>query len=153
MDDFSEYERLRDLGFTPKQVHEAAKADGLDSITRVRLIRRIFDLSLGDAKRAIGGGDWFEARPVVKLGTKVYWEEYDSADGCLLFEARVTAIDGPLATLAELKKFRLDEGKLAEVPLDGPEPKEMPVADLERSLAERLEGWEGHIKDLIEATG
>jgi hypothetical protein len=150
MDDFSKYEHLRAIGFTPKQVHLTAKADGFDEITSIRLLRRVFDLSLADAKRAIGAGDWIEAKQVVKVGSKVYWDDLDSIDGPFLLEARVTAINGPTALLEQVRKFRLLAGDLIEVQPDSSDFREQRVADLERSLSERLKGWENHLKDLIE---
>jgi hypothetical protein len=50
MDDFTKYEKLHDAGANSKQVYLAGKADGLDQITLVRLIRKLFNLSLAEAK-------------------------------------------------------------------------------------------------------
>lgn len=49
-DDFRRYEAMRDAGADPQAVYRSAKADGLDWVTRIRLIRRLFDLSLVEAK-------------------------------------------------------------------------------------------------------
>ena len=56
-DNFSEYERMRDAGSTAEQVYRAAVRDGIDSITRIRLIRAVFSLSLGQAKEVIVRAD------------------------------------------------------------------------------------------------
>lgn len=53
MDDFSKYEAMREQGATPDQVYAAAAADGLDSITLIRLIRRVCGLTLAQAKIVI----------------------------------------------------------------------------------------------------
>lgn len=49
-DDFRKYEAMRDEGTDPNQVYLAAKADGLDPITLLRLLRAVFALSLTEAK-------------------------------------------------------------------------------------------------------
>lgn len=50
MDDFSKYEALRDAGASPKDVYRIAKADGFDAITLLRLLKKVFALSLPQAK-------------------------------------------------------------------------------------------------------
>jgi hypothetical protein len=50
VDDFSKYERMRDKGADPKEVYLAAKRDGCDPITLLRLLRRVFSYSLPQAK-------------------------------------------------------------------------------------------------------
>jgi hypothetical protein len=50
MDDFSRYERMRDAGAEPVLVYRSAQADGLDPVTRLRLLRRVYSLSLVQAK-------------------------------------------------------------------------------------------------------
>ena len=50
MDDFSAYERSRDAGASPKEVYLRGRADGLDEITSIRMIRKVFSLSLVQAK-------------------------------------------------------------------------------------------------------
>lgn len=49
-DDFSKYEGMRDRGADARNVYWAAKADGHDPITLIRLLRRVFSLSLTQAK-------------------------------------------------------------------------------------------------------
>ena len=53
MDDFSKYESMRDKGALPPDVYLAAKADGLDSITVLRLLRKVFSFSLLQAKEVM----------------------------------------------------------------------------------------------------
>jgi hypothetical protein len=50
MDDFTKYEKLRDAGANSKQAYLSAKADGCDQITLIRLVRKVFDLTLAQAK-------------------------------------------------------------------------------------------------------
>jgi hypothetical protein len=138
-DDFSSYEKMRDAGASPRQVHEVGKADGLDPITLIRLVRSVFSLSLADVKKVIGAGDPFDARPLVQAGSMVHWDGFDSEEGIYLMEARVASIEGGTARLESLKKYRPKEGGLAEVPLDGPDHMELAVSYLERPLTERLE--------------
>jgi hypothetical protein len=49
-DDFIKYESMRDGGNTAEQVFQAAKGDGMDTITLIRLVRKVFSLSSGEAK-------------------------------------------------------------------------------------------------------
>jgi len=57
MDDFSKYEGLLAHGSRPREIYLAAKADGLDSITLVRLLRKVCGLSLVEAKEVIATAD------------------------------------------------------------------------------------------------
>jgi hypothetical protein len=57
MDDFSKYEQMRDEGQLPTAVYRRAKADGLDNITLLRLLRLTFKLSLAEAKEVMIVGD------------------------------------------------------------------------------------------------
>jgi hypothetical protein len=50
MDDFSKYESMRDKGTGPEEVYRTAKVDGFDPITLLRLLRKVFSLSLPRAK-------------------------------------------------------------------------------------------------------
>jgi hypothetical protein len=49
-DDFSRYEAMQDARAEPVHVYRCAKADGLDEVTLIRLLRRVYDLSLVQAK-------------------------------------------------------------------------------------------------------
>ena len=139
MDDFSKYEKMRDSGSSPRQVHEAGKTDGLDPITLIRLIRKVFDLSLADVKRAIGAGEGFDTRPLIRVGSTAQWEVFGPEEDPFLMEGHVTSIEGGMARLERMKKYQLDGRTLVEVPLEGPDHGELAVAYLERSLVERLE--------------
>jgi len=50
MDDFRKYKQMRDDGALPGGVYRAARNDGVDKVTLIRLLRRVFDLSLAQAK-------------------------------------------------------------------------------------------------------
>jgi len=52
-DDFSKYEAMRTAGLSAERVYQEAVRDGIDPITRIRLIRKVFTLSLGQAKDVI----------------------------------------------------------------------------------------------------
>jgi hypothetical protein len=49
-DDFSKYVAMKSAGSTAEQVYSQATRDGLDAITRIRLVRAVFSLSPGQAK-------------------------------------------------------------------------------------------------------
>ena len=50
MSEFAKYEAARNAGGTPRDVYLAAMRDGIDAITRIRLIRSVFGLNLAEAK-------------------------------------------------------------------------------------------------------
>ncbi len=52
-DNFSKYQSMKDTGSSPVQVYQEAVRDGIDPITRIRLIRAVFSLSPGQAKEVI----------------------------------------------------------------------------------------------------
>ena len=52
-DDFTKYEVMRNSGKGPKDVYRAAMQDNVDAITRIRLIRAVYSLSLSQAKEVI----------------------------------------------------------------------------------------------------
>ncbi len=49
-DDFSKYEKMRDVGASAEDVYREAARSGLDDITRIRLVRAVYSLSLAEAK-------------------------------------------------------------------------------------------------------
>ncbi|MGO9484230.1 MAG: hypothetical protein ACLPX9_06565 [Rhodomicrobium sp.] len=53
MEDFVKYRQMQARGATSSTVYKAAKIDGLDEITAIRMLRSIFGLSLLEAKQAI----------------------------------------------------------------------------------------------------
>jgi len=74
-DDFTKYETMRDNGNTPEQVFLAAKCDGKDTITLIRLVRKVFSLSSGEAKDVLlraeniaSSRDEYQGRIAERLG-------------------------------------------------------------------------------------
>jgi len=53
LDDFSKYEAMRDSGRRPEEVYQEAIRDGIDQITRIRLIRAVYSLDPRQAKEVI----------------------------------------------------------------------------------------------------
>lgn len=138
MDDFTKYEALRDKGATPDAIDRAAQADGVDAITRLRLLRNVCGLSLADAKRAATGGDAFGRKQDVRVGTTVYWESVSPADGLSLMQARVTRIEGDTVFVNELRRFRPTPCGLEETPIPENGAVSVPLRSLDKTLAERL---------------
>jgi hypothetical protein len=60
-DDFSKYERMKEAGTSPEDVYREANRSGIDTITRIRMIRAVYSLSPREAKevwvRAEGEAD------------------------------------------------------------------------------------------------
>lgn len=52
-DDFTKYEAMRNSGVSAEKVYQASVEDGVDSITRIRLIRAVYSLSPSEAKEVI----------------------------------------------------------------------------------------------------
>lgn len=52
-DDFTRYHAMRHSGVLPEDIYRAALRDGVDSITRIRLLRAVCSLSLREAKEVI----------------------------------------------------------------------------------------------------
>ncbi|MCU0547489.1 MAG: hypothetical protein MUE44_35900 [Oscillatoriaceae cyanobacterium Prado104] len=50
VDDFTKYERMEERDVKPEQVYLIAEADGLDFSTSIRMLRRVYNLSLIEAK-------------------------------------------------------------------------------------------------------
>jgi hypothetical protein len=49
-DDFMKYQILKEEGISPKLAYQLAGKDGLDIPTRIRMLRKVFDLSFLQAK-------------------------------------------------------------------------------------------------------
>jgi len=138
MESHEKYESMKDQGSNAGQVYRAGKADSLDEIALLRMIRSVFHLSLVEAKRAIGASTWLDAKQEIHQGAKVYWDVWDTMEGWSLMEARVASIDGHNAHLENLKKYRAIHGELFEAPFESPGLREVKVSYLERPLTERL---------------
>ncbi len=57
MSEYSKYEKMRDEGASPKDVYLAAKADNYDPIELIKIVRRVYNLSLEQAKEVTVIGD------------------------------------------------------------------------------------------------
>jgi len=138
MDDFRKYQEMKAGGASPRQVYLVARGDGVDDITLVRLLRKVFDLSLGQVKEVTGAGEALTKKQEVRPGGLVYWEGWDSDDGFCLMQARVKEIIGRSAILEEHRRFRIAGDGVEEMPVDGRFPS-LEVSYLERPLSDRLE--------------
>ncbi|HEV3022111.1 MAG TPA: hypothetical protein VGX76_06575 [Pirellulales bacterium] len=81
MDEFDGYRQSRDRGLTPTELYARAKADGLDPIALIRMLRKVCGMSLAEAKEVSGAAAAWDSRQDVKVGKRVFWEEGDG-DGC-----------------------------------------------------------------------
>lgn len=61
MDDFSKYEKMHKDGSAPEEVYLTGKADGLDSIALLRMLRKVCQLSLVGAKEVTVRADQLAA--------------------------------------------------------------------------------------------
>jgi hypothetical protein len=52
-DDFTKYEKMKAAGSSPEDLYREATRDGVDPITRIRLIRTVCALSPGQAKEVV----------------------------------------------------------------------------------------------------
>lgn len=52
-DDFSKYEAMRDNGLSDIEIYRQGGEDGLNVIDQIRMLRKVFSLSLEEAKRVI----------------------------------------------------------------------------------------------------
>jgi GNAT superfamily N-acetyltransferase len=57
MADYSKYEQMRDAGATPQDVYQMVKADHHTPIDSIKILRRVFGLTLVEAKEIIVIGD------------------------------------------------------------------------------------------------
>jgi len=137
MDDFKKYEQLRDSNQSPRTAYLAAKDDGVDEIAAIRMLRRVFGLSIVDAKKATGANEDFEKPQEVFIGGTVYWEGADTVEGSYLMQAKVKEIKDGFAYLADHTKYLIKAGNLEETPAYGALLR-IPLSYFEKSLAQRL---------------
>jgi hypothetical protein len=52
-DDFTKYEKMKAAGSSPEELYREAARNGVDPITRIRLIRTVCALSPGQAKEVV----------------------------------------------------------------------------------------------------
>ena len=137
MDDFTKYEDLRNRGSQPREVFEIARADGLDLMTLIRLLRKVFGLSFVDAKKVGGMLDTLNAKQKLAPGAKVYWEGTTTEEGFCIMEARVTRVADGTVYVDGHKKYRFTDAGLEEVPT-GPTMTSLPARYFDKTLAERI---------------
>jgi len=138
MDTFAKYREMASQGATPRQVFLAARADGLDAIALIRLVRTVFGLSLAEAKRVRSEQDVFDAKQDVRVGATVHWEGADTVEGPYFMEARVTGISGDRVFVEGHRKYRGSANGLTEVPLAGDGLASLPLSYFDKPLVERL---------------
>jgi hypothetical protein len=139
MEDFRKYEQMKGEGASPRDVCSVARGDGVDEITLIRLLRKIFGLSLRDVKEVTGAAQVLVRQQEVRPGGLVFWEGWSSHEGAYLMQARVKEIVGKSASLEEHRKFRVSRNGLEETPVDGPRAAALDVSYLGRPLSDRLE--------------
>ena len=94
MSEFAKYEQMRRQGANPVALDRAAKADGLDEVARIRLLRMTCDLSLADAKRVSGAAAALDQKQDLRKGATVYWEGSDTVDGFYIMQAQIADVEG-----------------------------------------------------------
>jgi hypothetical protein len=62
----TKYEAMRAAGSGPDEVYFETKADGLDRIQRLRVLRHVFHLSLDEAEQVAERVEFGERQPVLK---------------------------------------------------------------------------------------
>jgi hypothetical protein len=105
MDDFRKYEQLRDSNQSPRAAYPIAKGEGVDEITAIRMLRRVFGLSIVDAKKATGANEDFEKPQQIVVGGAVYWEGADTVEGSYLMQAKVRKSKTDLLTSPIKRSF------------------------------------------------
>jgi hypothetical protein len=148
MSQFGKYAEMRSNGASPHDVYLAAKADGIDAIKMILLLRQVFGLSLADVKRVTGVAEAWSAKQKVIPGAPVYWEGWSTDEGFYLMQARVKNIVDGSATLEGHRKFQVTNEGLVEVPVEGPQSACMRVDHLERPLSLRAEDLLRFVDDL-----
>ncbi len=134
MDDFAKYEELHNRGVDPREVYRVARADGLDRITSIRLLRKVFGLSFVEAKKFTGMLDILDSRQKLVQGGTVYWEGATTAEGFYIIEARLT--DG-MVYVERHRKYRFTDSGSEEVS-PGMQLTSLPIRYFDQSLAERI---------------
>lgn len=138
MDDFRKYEELRDRGASPQEVYATAKADGVDDITLIRLVRKVCNLTLAQAKEITGAAKALDAKQQVKPGATVYWEGWDTVQGFYVMQATVTRIAGDKVYVKDHKKYLVTPSGLEESSIEEPTVQAIPLGYFEKPLADRL---------------
>lgn len=147
MDEFSAYHALRAAGAAPRDVYHRAKADGLDEISVIRMLRTVFGMTLAEAKKATGAAAALDEPQHVTVGGTVYWEGSDTVDGPWVAQAQVQEIHDGYAFLTNHRKFLIQADRLVEVGADGLLSK-IRLTYFGKSLSERLQQSQGFWQEL-----
>jgi len=138
VDDFTKFQAMRAQGASPEQIYATAKSDGIDAITRIRLIRKVCNLSLAEAKAVSEAGRALNAHQHVKVGDAAYWEGWDTVQGFFVMQANVARLVGDRVQVNEHRKYMVTPSGLEEVAIEEPMMRTIPLAYFEKSLADRL---------------
>jgi hypothetical protein len=152
MDDFDKYEKLRHQGVGPKDVYNVATSDGLDLITSIRLLRKLFGMSLVEAKKVSGMLDALNSLQKVIPGSMVYWEDSGPNDNLHILEGRVTQIVDGLVYVDGQKKYCVYESGLVELP-SAEKATSISVDRFERTLADRITDFVSSWQERSEIAG
>ncbi len=137
MSEFAKYRDMHQAGATPDAVAGAARADGLDGVALIRLLRTVCGLSFADAKRVSGAAEALDQKQELRDGATVYWEGADTVDGSYVMRATIARRDQDRVYLTDHHKYLVRGGELVEVPVSGG-VESIPVSYFDKTLAERL---------------
>ncbi|MCI0683123.1 MAG: hypothetical protein L0Y71_13560 [Gemmataceae bacterium] len=138
MDDFTKLHAMRAQGASPEQIYATAKADGIDEITCIRLLRKVCSLGLAEAKSVSEAGRALNAHQHVNVGETVYWEGWDTVQRFFVMEAKVTRLVGDRVQVNEHRKYLVTPSGLEEVAIEEPMMQTIPLGYFEKPLADRL---------------
>ncbi len=150
MNEFNQYQQWHNRGATPTDLYDRGRADGLDPIAMIRMLRTVCGLSLAQAKQVSGASRVWDAKQDIKVGNRVFWEEANG-DGLLLHEGIVTKVAGDQIELARHKAHPFGEAGLVEVQHLGPTVVHIDVFD--RPLTDRLASLLAVAMDPMNAAG
>ncbi len=138
MDDFRKFESMHAGGADARAIYLAGKADGLDEITLIRLVRKVCGLSLAQAKEVSGAAAALDAGQEVTVGGTVHWEGWSSVEGFYLVQARVSRIENGLVYLDSHRKFLVTGEGLEEVHANGAAQSPIRRNYFDKPLSQRL---------------
>ena len=148
MSEFAKYADMKSKGATPRDVYLAAKADAVDAIKMIRLLRQVFELSLAEAKQVTSAAETWSAKQDVAPGLTVYWEGWSTIDGFYLMQARVKEVLDGVALLEDHRKFKIANDGLVEIAIEGAGVASLRVSHLEQPLSARVEKLLRFVDDL-----
>ena len=144
MDNFQRYEALREQGVDAHSIYRKGQSDELDSITLIRMIRKVCNLSLAEAKKIAGQDEVFEQPQPVHVGAIVSWD-LSGSDGNKIRRGSVLSREGDDLTIEVLEEYDMDTGETTPVLA---ETKVIPSRYFQMSLVDRLEQAQVFWKDV-----